>query len=111
MLCCALLCCVVLQREAQIQFNVSNNQTTGIMDTVRHTAANSLRNLWGSSYSSSSCSCSAQGTITQLRCKHQQHSALLAEQHLAVQPAAAAAAAKVVVLWYYDTWFFLQQQD
>jgi hypothetical protein len=24
----------MLQREAQIQYNVSNNQTTGIMDTV-----------------------------------------------------------------------------
>lgn len=28
-------CHTHVQREAQIQFNVSNNQTTGIMDTVR----------------------------------------------------------------------------
>jgi hypothetical protein len=35
------VCHACVQREAQIQFNVSNNQTTGIMDTVRLAQAGS----------------------------------------------------------------------
>lgn len=66
----AVLCCAVLQREAQIQYNISNNQTTGIMDTVRAAAAPAARrSCRGSSQGAGGRSTLTQCSKAQLPCQ------------------------------------------